>query len=193
MLKVFRPHKTKKPQNILEHDPSDGSTQINISTFALLFCEIVRHTRSRVNSTEEHHEKLAEYGKFVGDRLLDVIVLREKGYKRPTKLLDTLLFVKGPVWLNLFGKEAEKLERSKEDECTYFLIEKEPLVNSFTSQGRHCSDLNPAAFSAGIVESVLTALNFPCRVTAHWHCGTAYVIKFEPEVIERMKMSYHTS
>jgi hypothetical protein len=29
--------------------------------------------------------------------------------------------------------------------------------------------------------------NFPCKVTAHWHMGTAYMIEFSPEVIDREK------
>ncbi|KAF8353751.1 hypothetical protein PRIPAC_95374, partial [Pristionchus pacificus] len=32
-------------------------------------------------------------------------------YKRETKLLPTLIFIKSVVWKNLFNKEADKLER----------------------------------------------------------------------------------
>ena len=34
---------------------------------------------------------------------------------------------------NLFGKEADKLERANDDEKTFYIIEKEPLVNRFIS------------------------------------------------------------
>ncbi len=61
---------------------------------------------------------MADYGRFVGARVLDVIVLREKGYKRETRLLNMLMFVKTNVWRNLFNKEADKLERSNDDPCT---------------------------------------------------------------------------
>jgi hypothetical protein len=33
----------------------------------------------------------------------------------------------------LFGKEADKLEHANDDERTYYIIEKDPLVNTFIS------------------------------------------------------------
>jgi hypothetical protein len=52
----------------------------------------------------------------------------------------------------------------------------------------YCSalgSLNCASFSAGIVEAVLNATNFPAKVTAHWHKGTTLMIKFEDSVLAR--------
>ena len=43
------------------------------------------------------------------------------------------LFVKSTLWKTLFGKEADKLEHANDDERTYYIIEKEPLVNKFIS------------------------------------------------------------
>ena len=37
------------------------------------------------------------------------------------------------MWKTLFGKEADKLEHANDDERTYYVIEKEPLVNRFIS------------------------------------------------------------
>lgn len=70
--------------------------------------------------------RLSEYGKSVGIRMLDLIVLRERGYRRDVKLLQMLMFVKGTIWKNLFGKEAEKLERSNDEpqKCTQNLKRK---------------------------------------------------------------------
>ena len=53
----------------------------------------------------------------MGVRLLDLIVLREKSYKRDVKLLNILMFIKSTVWKSLFNKEADKLERSNDDPC----------------------------------------------------------------------------
>lgn len=113
--------------------------------------------------------------------MLDLIVLREKGYKRDIKLLQMLMFVKSTVWKNLFGKEAEKLERSNDEpwKCkgkffgtispkivvfpifsSDFIIEKEPLVNNFISLPKDKSSLNCAAFTAGIIEVILTVCEF---------------------------------
>ena len=61
------------------------------------------------------------------------IFCREKAAKRETKLLNALLFVKSTLWKTLFGKEADKLEHANDDERTYYVIEKEPLVNRFIS------------------------------------------------------------
>lgn len=66
--------------------------KINISTFALLFAEMVRYAQNKVNTVQALQEKygiflklkkifhltrLTDYGKFVGIRLLDIITLRE--------------------------------------------------------------------------------------------------------------------
>ncbi|KAL3110114.1 hypothetical protein niasHT_015720 [Heterodera trifolii] len=173
---------------ILDKSLSKGKHEINLSTFALLFVEMVRYAQNKVTTIQGLQERLTGYGKFVGVRLLDLIALREKGYKRDVKLLHMLMFLKGPVWKNLFGQEADKLERSNEDSKKYFLIEKEPVVNTFISLPKDKGSLNCAAFIAGIIEAFLTESNFPCKVTAHWHMGTAYMIEFEEEVILREKM-----
>ena len=41
--------------------------------------------------------------------------------------------VKTTLWKTLFGKEADKLEHANDDERTYYIIEKEPIVNTFIS------------------------------------------------------------
>ncbi|KAI6184122.1 Mitochondrial DNA polymerase catalytic subunit [Aphelenchoides bicaudatus] len=174
---------------ILDKSLSRGKNEINLSTFALLFSEIVKYALNKANSVQELQDKLSQYGKFVGTRLLDVIVLREKSYKRDIKLLNALMFVRGTLWKNLFNKEADKLERSNDDPCKFILIEKEPLVNTFISLPKDKSSLNCAAFTAGIIEAFLTGSNFPCKVSVHWHLGTAYVIEFD-EAIMRSPTCY---
>lgn len=37
-------------------------------------------------------------GQHVGVRILDVLVVRERGFKRETKLLQILIFVKATLW-----------------------------------------------------------------------------------------------
>jgi len=91
------------------------------------------------------------------------------------------------MWKTLFGKEADRLEHANDDERTYYIIEKDPLVSRFISVPRDKSNLNCAAFMAGIVEAVLRGCNFPAKVSAHWHKGTAFMIKFEDSVITRDK------
>lgn len=71
-----------------------------------------------------------------------------------------LLFVKTTLWKCLFGKEAEKLEHANDDDCTYYIIEKEPIVNRFISVPKDKGSLNCATFTAGIIEEVLTSCGF---------------------------------
>lgn len=60
----------------------------------------------------------------------------------------------------LFGKEADKLEHATDDECTYYIIEKEPLVNKFISVPKDKGSLNCAQFVAGIIQAVLSNCGF---------------------------------
>ena len=94
------------------------------------------------------------------------------------------------------------------------VTDNEPLVNSYVSVPREMSQLNCAAFVAGIIEGVCDASGFSTvNVTAHsvrdqenaaggsggtgagggggdagagmWPGKTIFLIKFKPEVLER--------
>jgi len=173
---------------ILEKALSKGKTEINLSTFALLFSEMVQYCQNRVYTVPELQNKLSEMGQHVGYRILDVLVLRERGFKRETKLLQMLLFIKTNLWKSLFGKEADKLEQANEDERIYYIIETEALVNKFISVPKDKGSLNCAAFMAGVIEAVLIGCSFPAKVTVHWHKGTTFLIKFDEAVIARDKL-----
>ncbi|OZC06502.1 DNA-directed DNA polymerase [Onchocerca flexuosa] len=155
-----------KQGSILDKSLSRGKSEVNFSTFALLFAEMIRYANNRSNTVSDLQDKLLGYGKFVGSRLLDVIVLREKGYRRETKLLNMLMFVKGTIWKNLFNKEADKLERSNDDPCQYLLIEKEPIVNTYISVPKDKGNLNCASFIAGIIEAVLEEMRAKYNLSA---------------------------
>ena len=45
-----------------------------------------------------HLNRLSELGQQVGSRVLDVLVLREKGMKREVRVLNILLFIKSVLW-----------------------------------------------------------------------------------------------
>lgn len=178
---------TRGKSAILDRPLSRPKTDVSVCAFALLFSEMVQYCQSRVYSVTELQTSLSEMGQRVGASLLDVLVLREKNGRRETKLLNMLLFIKVSVWRALFGKEADKLEQANDDDKTYYIIEKEPLVNTYISVPRENSSLNCAAFNAGIVEAILTNSGFPAKVTVHWHKGTTLMIKFNEEVIARDK------
>ncbi|XP_056143413.1 trafficking protein particle complex subunit 5-like isoform X1 [Lampris incognitus] len=178
---------TRGKSTILERPLTRPKTEVSVSAFALLFSEMVQYCQSRVYSVTELQTRLSDMGQSVGASLVDALVLREKNGKRETKVLNILLFIKVNVWKSLFGKEADKLEQANDDDKTYYIIEKEPLINAYISVPKENSTLNCAAFTAGIVEAILTHSGFSAKVTAHWHKGTTLMIKFDESVIARDK------
>ncbi|KAK2864804.1 hypothetical protein Q7C36_003958 [Tachysurus vachellii] len=187
LLKIMDTRFTKGKCLVLERSLSRPRTEVSLSAFSLLFSEMVQYCQSRVYSVSELQARLGDMGRGVGASLLDLLVLREKNGKRETKVLNILLFIKVSVWKSLFSKEADKLEQANDDDKTYYIIEKEPLVNTFISVPKENSTLNCAAFTAGMVEAILTHSGFPAKVTAHWHKGTTLMIKFDEAVITRDK------
>jgi hypothetical protein len=173
--------------SILDKSLSRGKQEISLSAFALLFSETVQYCQARSNTVPELQAKLHDLGWQVGARILDLIFVRDRQPKRELKLLNVLMMVKSTLWKTLFGKEADKLEHANDDERTYYIIEKEPLVNKFISVPKDKGSLNCASFMAGVIEAVLEGANFPAKVSAHWHKGTTFMVKFEEAVIARDK------
>lgn len=66
------------------------------------------------------------------------------------------------------------------------LIDNDPMVSSYISVPKEMSQLNCAAFVAGIIEAVLDGCLFPSRVTAHsvptdqYPGKTVFLSKFLP-------------
>ena len=174
--------------SILDKSLSRGKQEVSLSAYALLFSEIVQYCQSRSSTVPELQEKLHEIGFQVGARITDLLFVRDRQAKRETKLLNVLLTVKSTVWKALFGKEADKLERANDDDKTYYIIEKEPLVNTYISVPKDKGSLNCASYTAGIIQAVLDGCNFPAKVTAHWHNGTTFMVQFEEHVISRDKL-----
>lgn len=75
------------------------------------------------------------------------------------------------------------------------ITDNEPVVNQYVSVPKEMSQLNCAAFVAGIVEGVCAALGMKASVSAHnagdskeggmWVGRTVFLIRFEEEVVER--------
>lgn len=58
-------------------------------------------------------------GHPVGVRMLELVSFREKVTKRETRIVGMLSYIKDNMWRAMFGKAADALERSteNEDEC----------------------------------------------------------------------------
>eukprot|EP01134_Creolimax_fragrantissima_P000532 CFRG0532T1 len=178
----------QKPRpNILDRPLNKNKNEVSLSTFAFLFSEIIQYCQGRVESIPELEQKLSEFGKRVGIRVLEVIYVRERYQKRETELLRILYFLQTTVWKYLFGKNADLLEREQSDEQTYMISDRNIMVNTYVSIPKEMSGLNCGAFIAGITEAILEGSGFPARVTAHSveEKGTTLLMKFEPEVIQR--------
>jgi len=173
--------------SILDKSLSRGKQETSLAAYALLFSEVVQYCQARSNTIPELQTKLHNLGWQVGARILDLVFVRDRTPKRELKLLSALLMIKSTLWKTLFGKEADKLEHANDDERTYYIIEKEPVVNTFISVPKDKGTLNCASFVAGVIEAVLDGSNFPAKVSAHWHKGTTFMIKFEDSVIARDK------
>jgi hypothetical protein len=140
--------------------------------------------------------RLNVQGHSIGLKLLDLLLFREpaRSQQRPTTIIALLHFIKQTVWQHLFARQADRLEKSANPDTPdeYMIIDNEPLVNQFVSVPREMSQLNCAAFVAGIVEGVCDGADFPARVTAHtvaegemWPGKTVFLVKFRSEVVER--------
>uniref|UniRef100_A0A0N4ZSW8 Trafficking protein particle complex subunit 5 n=1 Tax=Parastrongyloides trichosuri TaxID=131310 RepID=A0A0N4ZSW8_PARTI len=173
--------KTNKNVGILDKPLNKSRPKVSTTPYVFLFGEIVKYAQHKAKNTNEFQEILSNFGRFVGRKSHDSIYLKEKGYKRDNKFHNVLLFIKGPMWKNLWGKEVDKVEKSNEDPCKYFFFEKEPVINTYISQRKDKTDINCATFNAGIIEAILTELGYACKVSAHWHNGTTYMIVFEED------------
>mmetsp|Transcript_27260 Transcript_27260/g.35756 ORF Transcript_27260/g.35756 Transcript_27260/m.35756 type:complete len:189 (+) Transcript_27260:96-662(+) len=178
--------------NILDRPIGKGKGEVSMSAFSFLFSEMVQYNQNRVQSIADLEKRLEETGYHVGLRVLELVTYREKQNRRRTRLLQTLQFISTNVWKYLFGKQADSLERSRENEDEYMIHEFEPLTNEFVSVPSDMGHFNCAAFIAGIIAGILDGSSFPAKVTAHgvgMENGqkekTVFLLKFSPEVLQR--------
>ncbi|QSL66856.1 hypothetical protein MERGE_001243 [Pneumocystis wakefieldiae] len=154
-------------------------TEISQAAFSFLFGEIVRYTQKRVQGIYELEKRLNIQGYRVGQKLLELIRI--------------LQFIFSNVWKALFNKQADALEKSKENEDEYMIVDNEPMVNKYISVPKEMAYFDCAAFIAGIVEAIMDGSQFPSKVTAHsvptqgFPNRTVILIKINESVLEREK------
>ncbi|KAG6046361.1 hypothetical protein E4U17_007913 [Claviceps sp. LM77 group G4] len=188
--------------------PSNGKTiyhrplhrtktaEISQASFAYIFSEMVTYAQRRVKGIQELEQRLNTQGHPIGLKLLDLLLYREppRSQLRPLTIIALLHFIKQNVWQHLFGRQADRLEKSNNPDTPdeYMIIDNEPLVNQYISVPREMSQLNCAAYVAGVVEGVCDGADFPAKVTAHtvgegdmWPGKTVFLVKFREEVVER--------
>ncbi|KAI5862736.1 putative SPP30 protein [Durotheca rogersii] len=175
------------------------ASELSGASFAYLFSEMVGYASKKIESIQDLEKRLNVQGHPIGVKLLDLLLCREppRSQSRPLNIITLLHFIKINVWQHLFRRAADGLEKSsdpnKPDE--YMIIDNEPLVNRYISVPKDLSQLNCAAYVAGIIEGVCDGCAFPARVTAHsvgkqeegemWPGRTVFLVKFVPEVMQR--------
>ncbi|KAJ2963118.1 hypothetical protein NQZ79_g1773 [Umbelopsis isabellina] len=165
--------------------------EVGLSSFAFLFSEMIQYAQKRVNGIQDLERKLNEFGYRVGLRMLELLVWRDRNPKREVRVLSILYFIHTALWKGLFGKQADSLEKSTENEDEFMISDNEPVLTKYISVPRELSQLNCNAFLAGVVEAILDSAQFSARVTAHtvpidgFPLRTTILIKFEKDVLTR--------
>ncbi|KAJ9053974.1 Trafficking protein particle complex subunit 31 [Entomophthora muscae] len=171
------------------------STEVSLNSFSFLFGELVHYTEGRVTNIQDFESRLNAVGKRVGIKSLELIAGRNKGglltAKRQIYAQDSLAYITTNLWTFMFGRPIDTFERSTEDQDEYMLSDNEPVLSQFLSLPKESAQLNANAFLAGVIEGVLTAGQFPCRVTAHsmplvgFPSRTTFLIKLHSSILER--------
>ena len=90
--------------------------------------------------------------------------------KREIGIVNMLHFINQQVWKGLFGRAGDEIKQNDQDDCEYWIIDKQPITNKFTSVGQAATDgPNCAFFIAGIIQGILTSSKLFCKVTAVKH------------------------
>ncbi|KAL9096950.1 MAG: hypothetical protein Q9165_000914 [Trypethelium subeluteriae] len=147
------------------------TSELSRASFAYLFVEMISYAQQRVKGITDLEKRLNLQAYPLGLKLLDLLLYREppRTSLRPTRILALLQFIHTTLWRHLFGRPADALERSTSADSEYMITDNEPLVNTYISVPREMSQLNCAAYVAGVIEGVCDGAGFPTwGVTAHW-------------------------
>lgn len=166
--------------------------EIPISLFSFLFSEIIQYIMSKkpddVNKEYDFDDQLSSFGYPIGEKLLEITTLREKGFKRELKIVNMLQFIHNTVWKNLFNKQADGIQRSTDDIYEYRILENSPIVSKYITQKGNT--YNCSSFIAGIIEGFLNSACLKCKVTGYYldnevQGKTFYIIKFDKDIVDR--------
>ncbi|KAF2767638.1 TRAPP I complex [Teratosphaeria nubilosa] len=187
-------------KSIYDRNLNRVQSQSSLPAFAYVFNTLITYHHSKSGSVQDIEQRLNRAGYPIGVKMLDLLLYRGGssgagvGASRPTRLLDLLQFIHTTLFRHLFGRSADALEQSTTKRNEYMIIDHEPVVNTYISIPKEMSQLNCAAFVAGIVEGVCDASGFAMEgVSAHWAGEgdelwpgkTIYLLRFGEGVVER--------
>ncbi|PJF17552.1 hypothetical protein PSACC_02603 [Paramicrosporidium saccamoebae] len=119
--------------------------------------------------------------------------------RRENRLLNALYYVHNTYYRSVFGKVADSLERSNDAADEYMIIDLKPVTAKYISVPKELSQFCCSAFVAGMIEAVLTAMDFPAKVSAHtqpqegYPSRTVFLIKFSAELQSNSEANLHRS
>lgn len=148
--------------------------------------------------------RLNTLGYGVGQRLLELLPVRDSLYpqsslrsppppSRTIRLLPLLSYIHSTVYRYLFGRPADSLEKSTENEDEYMIGDNDPVLGRSVNPPKDMGGLSVEAVLAGIVEGVCDSAGFPAKVTSHAVPTAQHprkmvlLIKLDPAVLEREK------
>ena len=182
-------------KSIYDRNLSRPSTATSLPAFAHIFNTLITYHHSKSGSVNEIETRLNRAGYPIGIKLLDLLLYKQSPKAtRPTRLLELLQFIHTTLWRFLFSRAADALEQSTSKKNEYMIVDNEPVVNTYISIPKEMSQLNCAAFVAGVVEGVCDAAGFRTEgVSAHWAEGgdemwpgkTIFLLRFAEGVVER--------
>lgn len=172
------------------------TAETSLASFSHLFNTLITYHHSKSGSVSEIESRLNRAGYPIGVKLLDLLLYRQplRSAQRPTRILELLQFIHGTMYRALFSRSADALEQSTTKKNEYMIVDNEPVVNTYISIPKEMSQLNCAAFVAGVIEGVCDAAGFSMEgVTAHWAGEgdemwpgkTIYLLRFGEKVVER--------
>ena len=170
---------------------------VALSAFSFIFSEMVQYFQLQSQSVADLERKLEETGYGIGQRMSELVGVRERVTKRDLVLVDFLVFVRDVIWKHMFNKAADNLEQSTDNEDEYMIYENTPITNAFVSVPDDMGYFTCAAFIAGILSGVMDSASFNAKVTAHTVSEegvadrTVFLVKFTREVMEREARLHH--
>lgn len=165
---------------------------VSLNAFSFLFSEIAQYMMKQEQAAQNQRNltggqgppvpdlesQLHELGVPIGEKMVELSFYREKGNshatssgKRELEIVNMLHHINTNFWKQLFGRHADGLEQSNTDDSEYWLSDRSPVTNKYTSIGRdrNYSGPNCAYFIAGIIEGFLGAGNLTAKVTPVIH------------------------
>lgn len=125
-------------------------------------------------------DRLNILGYRVGSRLLELLPLRDFVYPtsslrspppptRTLRLLPILTYVHSSLYRYLFGRPADSLERSTDNEDEYMIGDDDMIITRGVEVPKEMSELSCGALLAGIVEAVMDGAGFvsSCEMVDH--------------------------